>query len=86
MIGFFVAILISLLIVALWAVAKTKLERWANDLNRETHNQLREAQRKLDAIAHGQDRLLLQMEHVAETQRATASDLRVRLAGSRTGS
>ena len=43
---------------------KAKLERWTYELNRETHNCLRETDMKLGSLQRGQERLLSQLERL----------------------
>ena len=62
--GFFAAVTAIMLLSVIWSLAKAKLDRWAYDLNRETHNRLRETDRKLDSIQRGQERLLSQLERM----------------------
>jgi hypothetical protein len=65
--GFFAAVTAIMLLSVIWSLAKAKLDRWAYDLNRETHNRLRETDRKLDSIQRGQERLLSQLERMERT-------------------
>jgi hypothetical protein len=65
--GFFAAVTAIMLLSVIWSLAKVKLERWTYDLNRETHNRLRETDRKLDSIQRGQERLLSQLERMERT-------------------
>jgi len=62
--GFFAAVTVIMLLSVIWSLAKAKLDRWAYDLNRGTHNRLRETDRKLDSIQRGQERLLSQLERM----------------------
>jgi hypothetical protein len=62
--GFLTAVSLILLFALIWNLAKTKLERWTYNLNRETHRQLHEADLKLDSLVRGQERLLSQMDRL----------------------
>jgi hypothetical protein len=62
--GFFAAVTAIMLLSVIWSLAKVKLERWTYDLNRETHNRLRETDMKIDSIQRGQERLLSQLERM----------------------
>ena len=65
--GFFLAVILIMMVVVIWQLAKAKLEHWSYDLNRETHRQLHEAELKLDSIVRGQERILAQMERLSST-------------------
>jgi hypothetical protein len=67
LVGASAAVMVFGLFVLIGHLAKTKLERWSYDLNRETHHQLHEADLKLDTIAQSQERLLAQMERLLST-------------------
>jgi hypothetical protein len=56
--GVLAGLLVILLFASIWILAKSKLERWSYNLNRETRRQLHEAELKLDSIARGQERIL----------------------------
>ena len=60
--GFAMALLavMILLLIRLWT--KDKLERWGDELTRETHKQLRDAQFKLDSIQREQQRVLSRLD------------------------
>ena len=62
--GFFAAVIAIMLLSVIWSLAKAKLERWTYELNRETHNRLRETDMKLGSIQRGQERLLSQLERL----------------------
>ena len=42
------ALMVILLFASIWILAKSKLERWSYNLNRETHRQLHASELKLD--------------------------------------
>jgi len=71
-----IAVMVFLLI-RLWA--KSKLERWAYELTRETLNHLREAHLKLDSIQREQQHLLSRLDRATESQISKLSDLYSRL-------
>ena len=62
--GFFAAVIALMLLSVIWSLTKAKLERWTYELNRETHNRLRETDMKLGSIQRGQERLLSQLERL----------------------
>ena len=74
-----IAVMIFLLI-RLWA--KTNLQSWGYELTRETHNQLRDAHFKLDAIQREQQRLLSRLDtldRASNTQLLKLNELNARL-------
>jgi hypothetical protein len=80
--GFTMALLVVMmfLLIRLWA--KDKLERWGYELTRETHNQLRDSQYKLDAIQREQQRLLSrldQLDQANDRQLSKLTELRAHL-------
>ena len=62
--GFLIAVVLFLLFATLWIWAKSTLQHWSYNLNRETHSRLGETELKLDAIERGQQRLLSQLERL----------------------
>lgn len=67
-------------LVRLWA--KDKLERWGYELTRETHNQLRDAQFKLDSMQREQQRVLSRLDSLdraSDTQIIKLDELNARL-------
>jgi len=88
-VGFLAALFVIVLFAVIWQVAQAKLDRWAYDLNRETHSRLFDAELKLDNIVRGQERLQSQLERLeraVDTQHSKVSDLRARLSGPGTAS
>ena len=62
--GFFAAVIAFMLLAVIGSHVKATLERWTYELNRETHNRLRETDMKLSSIQRGQERLLSQLERL----------------------
>ena len=74
--GFFLALIVVMvfLLIRLWV--KDKLERWGYELMRETHNQLRDAQFKLDATQREQQRLLSRLDSLDRARDTQLSKLK----------
>jgi hypothetical protein len=84
--GFFLALIVVMvfLLIRLWV--KDKLERWGYELMRETHNQLRDAQFKLDATQREQQRLLSRLDSLdraSDTQLSKLKELSAHLSQSK---
>ena len=88
-VGFLAALIVMLVFAIIWQVAQAKLDRWAYDLNRETHRRLLDTQLRLETVVRGQERLQSQLERLqraVDTQRSTVGDLRARLSSPGTAS
>jgi hypothetical protein len=85
--GFAMALIAVMVVLLIRLSVKTKLDSWGYELTRQTHNQLRDTNLKLDSIKYQQERLLSGLERLqsaASTQTSTLNDLRSRLSQSKT--